>query len=349
MASSTPGRTVLFTPQYAFDSVNKSWFSHSLRAIDFQAKQDPAPGYSSPVLSGKTLSTVNFTTGINPVILDPGVGLGYYFDTGGFLVCIRLSNGSVAWNVKIPTTSAFLRPYLLPLSGRIVLADPGAGSIAAYDRADGQLRWTRSVAANHLPAAPTIRGGVVLDNDLLLLPFANGDIRAIDQNGNLTPAVVNVPGAHTVIASLGHYLVATDTQLFCYRAANATANPAGQGCNAAAPPPTLTSPPPILGQTVQLTCANATPSVAGLVFAGLPPTNPIQLSKACFFYIDPLVGLFPLGAGITSATGTMNLNVPVPNDPSLVCGQLNLQAVFIPTAGPLGADLTNGLEWTFGY
>ena len=56
--------------------------------------------------------------------------------------------------------------------------------------------------------------------------------------------------------------------------------------------------------------------------------------------------LFPLAADPTGAWGVA---VFLPADGNLVGLQVALQIVLVPTAGPFGLDLSNGLYLTLGF
>jgi hypothetical protein len=104
----------------------------------------------------------------------------------------------------------------------------------------------------------------------------------------------------------------------------------------------LQATPAALGVTVTLSITNAVPSTPGLLFASAPAAVPLPIGGGCSVYLDlaSLTELFPF---TTSATGAWSTSVLVPSDAGLVGAQFALQAVVLPTAGPLGLDLSNGL------
>ena len=90
-----------------------------------------------------------------------------------------------------------------------------------------------------------------------------------------------------------------------------------------------------------------TPNAAGLMFfSGIPPA-PIPLGWGCTVALDlaTFAELFPV---VADSTGAWALTFLLPVDPNLVGVQVGLQIALLPTAGPLGLDLSNGLYVTIG-
>jgi hypothetical protein len=114
----------------------------------------------------------------------------------------------------------------------------------------------------------------------------------------------------------------------------------GPGCGSS--PPVLAVTPVALGASVTLSISNAAASTTGLLFASALATGPLQIGAGCAVYLD-LGTLIELAAFTTSPAGDWSLTVTAPSDPLLVGAQFALQSILLPTAGPLGFDLSNGL------
>ncbi len=131
----------------------------------------------------------------------------------------------------------------------------------------------------------------------------------------------------------------------------AAATPVGSGCGAGAIPPVLTvSPAPILGQTATLAVTLATAQRNGLVFAALPPATAQPIGGGCVVYLP--LGTIASWLSIpitTDASGSSALSIPLAGVPTLAGTQVALQAVVLPTSGPLGFDLTNAVVVTLGF
>lgn len=124
--------------------------------------------------------------------------------------------------------------------------------------------------------------------------------------------------------------------------------PIGAGCGAAPFVPSLSVGAPVLGSFITFAVANGTHNTSGgLYFSGIPGA-PLPLGAGCTAYVDiaTVAQLFPIA---TNASGSWSLMVQVPLAPALAGVQVSLQAALLPTAGPLGLDLTNGVHATIGY
>jgi hypothetical protein len=114
----------------------------------------------------------------------------------------------------------------------------------------------------------------------------------------------------------------------------------GAGCGSS--PPVLAVTPVALGASVTLSISNAAASTSGLLFASSLAASPLPVGAGCVVYLDPGT-LLELAAFTTSPAGDWSLTVTAPSDPLLAGAQFALQAITLPTAGPLGFDLSNGL------
>lgn len=179
---------------------------------------DLAPSITIP-LSDSTVKTTVFGSPRSPVVTGPAGVLGFTYDTGGFLVAVDLLQSTELWSAPVPgvtvSQTISMVPYLL--SDRVVLVD-GAQDLAwAWDFSGNQL-WGSGVA---LPA--TALEATVMDGDILMMPFDNGEVWGLDPDGSLLgPFHTEPTGIVGVKAVGGFYLVSTPTELVCYRATNAT-------------------------------------------------------------------------------------------------------------------------------
>ena len=101
---------------------------------------------------------------------------------------------------------------------------------------------------------------------------------------------------------------------------------------------------PVVGAPWQLDGGLA-PATAGALLVSAPPARAVALGGDCF------AAVHPTAAAVLTAlpsTATWRTTVPLPNAIALLGLRVSVQAVFGPTAGPLGADLSNGLQATLG-
>jgi hypothetical protein len=122
----------------------------------------------------------------------------------------------------------------------------------------------------------------------------------------------------------------------------------GTGCGTPPNVPTLTVDAPVLGAFISFAVAGGTPNAVGGIYFSAIPAAPLAVGSGCTAYLDlaSFAELFPIGM---NGAGAWSLGVVVPNLPPLAGTQVALQAVLLPTAGPLGFDLTNGVYATIGY
>jgi hypothetical protein len=119
----------------------------------------------------------------------------------------------------------------------------------------------------------------------------------------------------------------------------------GPGCGVS--PPVLHATPLPLGNNGTFSIANAVPSTPGILFASPLAVSALPIGAGCAAYLD-LAALTQLFTLTTSPAGSWSVTVTVPSDPLLAGAQFALQAVLLPTAGPLGVDLSNGIVVTLG-
>ena len=104
----------------------------------------------------------------------------------------------------------------------------------------------------------------------------------------------------------------------------------------------------MLGTSTTITLTNAKPNHAGALVASFGVAVPSPLGGGCNAYVD-LASFFEVAPIITGAAGSWTFSLPVPSSPSSAGVDLVLQAVIFATTGPIGADVTNGLNAQIGY
>lgn len=122
----------------------------------------------------------------------------------------------------------------------------------------------------------------------------------------------------------------------------------GAGCGGGPGVPALAlSAPPVLGSSVSLQLGGAAASRSGLLLLGFGPPVSIALGGGCTLRVDP--GAFDVLPIATDVSGSWSLPVGIPADACLAGFRVVLQAGVTPTSGPLGWDITNGLDVRFGW
>jgi hypothetical protein len=85
----------------------------------------------------------------------------------------------------------------------------------------------------------------------------------------------------------------------------------------------------------------------GFLLFGPASTMPLNLGvPRCDFFINPS-SFTPLMT--IAAPGNWTLPVPLPGAPLLTGVEMAMQAIYGPTVGPLGVDVTNGLRLRLGW
>lgn len=211
-----PGAKVNVFYQHAlFNAPGSNWASFVLRVHDLFSGEEPTEPFlpSSPALSGVTVSPFPVSTTQSPPVIDVNRSRGYLFETGGWLRAYDLDNGIETWNRQITGSNINMIPLLQPNSGHVVMVDRVDGTITAYAGATGDPVWLKPTLA---PGIPHWDDGVVLDDDVILLPFENGDIYGVDAGGTLLGPVHTEPNVRRVTPVGGRFLVATNSELICY-------------------------------------------------------------------------------------------------------------------------------------
>lgn len=117
----------------------------------------------------------------------------------------------------------------------------------------------------------------------------------------------------------------------------------GSGCGAFGPgTPVLSVGLPVLGAPVTMSITTASALTAGVLFVSGPPAASIPLGSGCEAWID-LATVLVLAPVQTDANGDWSLTLALPPDPGAAGVPVILQALLVPTFGPLSADITNAI------
>lgn len=122
--------------------------------------------------------------------------------------------------------------------------------------------------------------------------------------------------------------------------AGANAVSVGQGCAGGGRQPRLTATDPLLGRTQRIDGSGALVGTTGALVLGAVANPPLS-TLGCTFWFDLGVHIVLPPFAVTQSSWTQSLFIP--NNPSLGRTGLALQALCLPTDGPLGFDLTNGV------
>jgi hypothetical protein len=193
-------------------------FHHSISIDTYDLVLSAQPGFK---LSRTTLTTLPNVSSLAPVVSRNGTSVGYLYETGGLLRAYDLQLGTQLWSRNVnagspTTTNLYLFPLLL--SNQVVLLDNqnGGGVARRWD-----LLGTRLADVNPLPSAPLSPARAsVLDNDIILVPCADGTVRALTASGTSMGPFHTEAYLRDVIATGGHYLVSTggtNPSLKCYK------------------------------------------------------------------------------------------------------------------------------------
>ena len=103
------------------------------------------------------------------------------------------------------------------------------------------------------------------------------------------------------------------------------------GCSGSlAFPPSMQMTPVRMNSTSNVTISGGPANSIGMLFLGIPPESPIELSASCRLNVQPLRYFHALTVFQTDARGGATMSIPVPNDPGLSGMELAFQAYFIP-------------------
>ena len=211
----------------------------------------------------------------------------------------------------------------------VLIGGSGADGVGADS---GTARLFLGPAGGYLGAINGAAPGDLLGSAVAVAGDLGGD--------GFADLIVGIPSADVDGADAG--------QVRVYRLPLASGSVIGAGCAATSPIPVLTSASPVLGTSTNIMLTNASPNHAGALVASFGVAVPSPLGGGCTAYVD-LASFFEVATISTSAAGSWTFSMPVPSSPSSAGVDLVLQAVIFATTGPLGADVTNGLNAQIGY
>jgi outer membrane protein assembly factor BamB len=129
---------------------------------------------SVDLATGRETGSYDFGTSIfgTPLVLGSRIIVGLSGDVEN-LVCYNLRTGAVEWKVRTPD----IESSLLFAGGRVIAAGVD-GSVAAYDTAKGEQRWTFTLPPS--PGRPGIRSSPSSDGERVLFGTDGGEVVALD-------------------------------------------------------------------------------------------------------------------------------------------------------------------------
>jgi hypothetical protein len=128
----------------------------------------------------------------------------------------------------------------------------------------------------------------------------------------------------------------------------AAAREVGEPCGQGPLLPTLHASRPLIGQASTILAQSAPLGVSGFLLASLAPDLPVSLGvPGCALHVAPAT--FVILHTVPGSAATWSTGLPVPPFRQFMGLELALQAVYAPTQGPVGADLTNGVRLRLGY
>lgn len=124
--------------------------------------------------------------------------------------------------------------------------------------------------------------------------------------------------------------------------------PVGTGCGGAVPP-SLSASAPVIGAAQTYTLANAAANAPVALLLAAGPASPTPIGPCV---VQPAIGgLLSVSIGSTNASGSLVINLPLPNNSFLAGAVLTVQEFIATLGGPLlgAGQLSNGVELTFGF
>jgi hypothetical protein len=121
------------------------------------------------------------------------------------------------------------------------------------------------------------------------------------------------------------------------------------GCGGGPFLPVLGATRPVIGQSFSFVGVNAPVAAQGYLLVGDPIASTLPLGyPGCELWVDPLTAAtVPLGP--VPASASWSLPIALPSVPLLAGWTLHLQSYYLPTGGPLGLDVSNGIKLRLGY
>ncbi len=236
-----------------------------------------------------------------------------------------------------------------PLNGAVMFSVPGppgggvGGSVAGLGDLDQDGRTDiANLAAMQSLGVRAVSGAS--DRRLWALPTWTP--------GNLQDPVVAVGDADAdgygdfVVSSSNWPIADNDSVHLISGKVLAESQPQAGACGGGPFFPRLGTTRPVLGQTFTIAGLDGPIGAAGLLVFSLQPAAPVWLGvSSCHAYVD--LG----GASVLASLSQpqWSLPLPLPLVPQLAGLEIALQSFHVPTAGPLGLDLSNGVWVRLGY
>lgn len=236
--------------------------------------------------------------------------------------------------------------------GSIRWTAPSAGVIGISGAAWMPRDIGRSVTWSILVNGVSVTSGTVYSGD----PFSRSNPYSLSVGSGGHSPVTNlaVVAGSTVVfrvvtsqAGANGDFVAVDMKV-TYGPTDAATVPVGLGCGGGPVAPLLWTSLPILATTSTFSLGHGAPLAVGDLYVSSIPAAPLAIGGGCHVYLD-LPSAFPLLPIVTDPSGTWVFALNLPNLPGLSGAQVAVQGVLYGTAGPLGVDLTNGVNLTIGY
>jgi hypothetical protein len=191
--------------------------------------------------------------------------------------------------------------------------------------------WSRYEMGTFSVAVPNIFAGA--GAYLIGLPYTQIEDVFFDASGAHC-AVMGVDGSNFAYV-FGTYLDA----LF-----SASSPTLGASCGSGAEQMALTSSPPVLGSSTLIALTGGFSNSVGIALAGGAPPFPLFVG-ACEIFVDPFTAnVFPI---TTSATGSWSATIVSPPAAVILAGLKQRWQAAVFGAG--GIQISNGLDWTFGF
>jgi hypothetical protein len=274
---------------------------------------------------------------------------------GHIPACMKLLTVPAAFDVQIGDVLVHCRDNTnggANGEGNILWTAPSAGVVdmtgAFWIARDigRSVNWIISVNGTAITGGTVASGDPYSRANPLLMSAGSGGpsvLQNIPINAGDTIGILTLKGS---LSSFGDFIGIDWT--ITYQPPAAAAVPIGAGCGTLPYVPSLSVDAPVLGSFITFAVTNGTPNAAGGLYVSGVPAAPLPVGAGCTAYVD-IPSLAELFLIATNASGSWSLMVQVPPSPPLAGFQFSLQAVLIPTAGPLGLDLTNGVHATIGY
>lgn len=200
------------------------------------------------------------------------------------------------------------------------------------------------VAGGGISRSELLGGGPIFPNPdpSVVTRVSFSTVLGPDVSGGVTLQIAAITGA----ATGSEAVITIDNVSVSIPRAVASATVVGSGCGPTASGLALSATAPVLGSTLTLGLTGGSAAATGFVFYGPLDPMPLSLGFGCTSYLD-LAAVQTLLPIATNAMGEWNFNLPIPNDPAITGFETSIQALLIPTASGLGADVSNAVTLFF--